>query len=73
MPSQRDYNVVTNRYLEHHDEKMQVNEDILRNEAAKTYWRTREFDPVVGSYVDSEKEEQFLAERAEKAKTHGKD
>ena len=48
VETQRDYNVVTNRYLEHHDEKMGLNEDILRTEAAKTYWKTRDFDPVVG-------------------------
>jgi len=49
---QRDYNVVTNRYLEYHDEKMQVNDDILRTEAAKTFWKTREYDPIAVTYVD---------------------
>ena len=73
VEAQRDYNVVTNRYLEHHDEKMSLNEDILRTEAAKTYWKTRDFDPVVGSYVDEDKEKTFVEERSAKAKVHGKD
>ena len=48
--------MVTNRYLQHHEEKMNLNEDILRAEAAKTYWKTREFDPIAVTYVDQEKE-----------------
>ena len=54
--------MVTNRYLEHHDEKVQVNEDVLRAEAAKTYWKTREFDPIAITYVDQEKEKAFKEE-----------
>ena len=65
--------MVTNRYLQHHDEKMQVNDDVLRTEAAKTYWKTRDFDPVSIAYVDQEVETKFVAERAEYAKIHGKD
>ena len=56
MPDQRDYNVVTNRYLQHHEDKMEVNEEVLRAEAAKTFWKTREFDPIQITYVDSDKE-----------------
>lgn len=70
---QREYNVVTNRYLEHHDEKTQLNEEIFRAEAAKAYWKIRDFDPVAGSFVDEDKEKTFIAERATKAKVHGKD
>ena len=54
--AQRDYNVLTNRYLEHHEEKMAVNEDITKVEAAKTYWKTRKFDPLVVKFVDDEAE-----------------
>lgn len=70
---QRDYNVVTNRYLEYHDEKMQVNDDILRTEAAKTFWKTREYDPIAVTYVDQEAEKKFVDEQTAKAKIHGKD
>ena len=64
---------MTNRYLEHHDDKMQLNDEILRTEAARTYWKTREFDPIAVTLVDEEKEKKFLEERAVKAKLHGKD
>lgn len=56
VPAQRDYNVVTNRYLEHHDEKVQANEEIMRAEAAKMFWKDRDFDPIAIQYVDREKE-----------------
>ena len=73
MAKQRDYDVVTNRYLEHHDEKMDVNHDILKTEAAKKYWKTRDFDPIAATYVDEDKEKTFLEDREAKAKIHGKD
>ena len=73
VPPQRDYNVVTNRYLEHHDEKLALNEEIFRAEAAQLFWKARDFDPVVGAYVDEDKEVKFVAEREAKSKLHGKD
>jgi len=57
--NQRDYDVINNRYLEYHEEKMQVNSDILKNEAAQQYWKTHNFDPVAVSYVDAEAEKDF--------------
>ena len=65
--------MVTNRYLEHHDEKSMLNSEIQKTEAAKLFWKQRDFDPIVGSYVDEDKEKQFVDERAAKAKIHGKD
>jgi len=52
---------------------MQLNDDIMRTEAAKVFWKTRDFDPVTGSFVDEDKEKKFVDERAAKAQVHGKD
>jgi len=73
LPAMREYNVVTNRYLEHHDDKLQVNNDIQRLEAAKAFWEKNNFNVVNACLFDPEKEEKFVAERTEKAKDHGKD
>ena len=73
LPALREYNVVTNRYLDHHDEKMQANQDIQRLEAAKAFWEKNNFNSLNGCYFDPEKEESFVKEREEKAKVHGKD
>ena len=31
---------------------MQINHEINKAEAAKAFWKTREFDPVAITYVD---------------------
>lgn len=69
----RDYNVITNRYLEHNDSKEKTNKDIALQEASKKYWAFRDFDPVQGQFYDEKKEGDFKKDRDEKAKIHGKD
>ena len=44
----RDFNIISNRYMEHHDEKEQVNLDIARMEAANEYWKRNDYDMVRG-------------------------
>lgn len=65
--------MVTNRYLEHNDEKETTNKEIALQEASKKYWAFREFDPVQGQFYDEKKEDGFRKDRDEKAKIHGKD
>ena len=65
--------MITNRYLEHNDEKEKTNKEIALQEAAKKYWAFRDFDPVQGQFYDEKKEDEFRKDRDEKAKIHGKD
>lgn len=69
----KDYNIVSNKYLEHHDHKVVADEKILRAEAAERYWKTHNFDLINGQFYDQSKEEDFLKQREEEAKIHGKD
>ena len=69
----REYNVVTNRYLENHDMKETTNDDIQRAEAAMAFWKTHNYDHITGKYYDNVKEKEFVEKREEMAKTHGKD
>lgn len=69
----REYNIVTNRYLEMHDLKEKTNVDIQRAEAALAFWKTHDYDHVTGKFYDVSKEQSFAAQREEKAKVHGKD
>jgi hypothetical protein len=73
VPGLREYNIVTNRYLECHDQKERANEDIQRAEAAIAFWKTHNYDHVTGKYYDKEKEQNFVQERAAEAQVHGKD
>lgn len=69
----RDYNIITNRYLELHDEKIDVDKEIERLNAAKKYWKTHNFDPLTIAYCDPDKEQQFQETKKEEERTHGQD
>ena len=43
----KDYNIVSNKYLEHHDTKVRTDEEVQKAEAAKKYWNTHNFDPLI--------------------------
>ena len=61
----KDYNIVSNKYLEHHDAKVKTDEEVQKSEAAQKYWKTHDFDPISCNYYDAEKEEKFLHDRVE--------
>lgn len=65
--------MVTNKYLQNNDLKVQTNDDVMRAEAAKRYWKTHDFDLLQVKYCDNQKESKFLEDRTAEAKIHGKD
>jgi len=69
----KDYNIVSNKYLELHDQKLAADEEILKAEAALGYWKTHDFDPINCTYYDQAKEEGYLGARDDEAKIHGRD
>eukprot|EP01022_Parablepharisma_sp_SALTPOND_P028487 TRINITY_DN71043_c0_g1_i1.p3 TRINITY_DN71043_c0_g1~~TRINITY_DN71043_c0_g1_i1.p3 ORF type:complete len:493 (+),score=56.06 TRINITY_DN71043_c0_g1_i1:140-1618(+) len=78
----RDYNIITNRYLELHEDKSNTDKLIEKYELAEKYWKTHVYDPVSGQFYDPNKEEEFLKlvqpynhtlyrKQQEESKTHG--
>lgn len=63
MDVPREYNVVTNKYTQNHDSKVATNDEIMKAEAAKAYWKRNDFDPIRGQYYDQTKEDKFLGDR----------
>lgn len=63
----REYNIVTNRYLELNELKEKTNEDIQRAEAAIAFWKTHDYDHLTGKYYDERKEKEFTKEREAQA------
>lgn len=57
----RDYNIVTGRYLELHEDKLKADSEIQRAEAAQKYWLTHDFDLVMCKLYDAEKETDYRA------------
>lgn len=56
----RDYNIISNRYLELHEEKSKADKMIEKSELAEKYWKTHKYDSVTGQYCDPQKEDEFL-------------
>jgi hypothetical protein len=59
----KNYNIVSNEYLEFNDSKLVADEKVLRAEAAKKYWKTHEFDIINCKYYNQSKEEDFTKKR----------
>ena len=69
----RDYNIITNTYLQKHEEKSRVDLESYKQEAAREYWKTHDFDPIRCTYLDQEKEKAFIENCKEREKVHGLD
>jgi len=55
----RDFNILSNRYVENHEPKVTLEREIQRRSAAQKYWETHEFEPVLQHYIQPEKEAAF--------------
>ena len=55
----RDFDILSNRYVEKHDEKVKLEREIQRRSAAAKYWETHDYEPLLGHYLMPEKEEMF--------------
>ena len=55
----RDYNIITGRYLEYHEDKLKADQEIQRAEAAHKYWQKHDFDPLLCRNYDEAKEKEF--------------
>ena len=47
----RDFNILSNRYVEKHDEKVSLEREIQRRTAAAKYWETHDYEPMLGHYL----------------------
>lgn len=55
----RDYDILSNKYKEYHEEKIKTDLDLHRYEAAKKYWKRNEFNPVLSKFNDTDKEAKY--------------
>jgi hypothetical protein len=61
----RDYDVITNKYRNNHEEKLKADFEISRLNAAKNYWKTHDYDFIQGKYIDEKKENEYKMKRVE--------
>jgi len=69
----RDFDVLSNKYKEFHDEKVKTDISCQRLVNANNYWKMREYDPVLAKYIDNNKEQEYLKNREKSNKEWGKD
>lgn len=69
----REFNILTNKYLEKHDDHAEQDHEAAKARAEEKFWKTHDYNPLVGTFYDTEKEETFVKAREEKRKTHGLD
>ena len=52
----RDFNILSNKYRENHEAKMDVEHELQRRTAARKYWETHDYDCMSCKYYNPEKE-----------------
>ena len=69
----REFNIITNRYEQEHDQKTEIDQDRNRKLATLRYWKTHDFNPITCSFYRKKKEEHFQEELAKREAAHGVD
>ena len=54
----RDFNIISNKYLQEHQGKAKKDLDSYKLEAAEEYWKTHDYDIFTCKYIDPSKEEE---------------
>ena len=65
------YNIINNRFLDKHEEKVTAENDKARHKAVKAFWKTHVYDPVEVKYYDQDKEDQYMQRQRESEMTQG--
>ena len=67
----RSFNILSNRYVQDHVQKARIDKKAIRDDAARKFWKSHDFNLVTCKFYDKEKEKKYRAHRAELDKTHG--
>lgn len=63
--SRRDFSVISNKYINSHEDKTHTDHLAQREIAAYRFWQTHDYNPLRAKYYDKEKESAFQRERRE--------
>lgn len=69
----RDYNMISNKYLQDHEDKNRSDAHTAKQQAAQKFWKTHTYNPIAASFYSPRKEESFQEQREIQKKEHGKD
>lgn len=65
LNSYRNYDLLSNKYKENHEEKVALDKEIHNLNAAKKYWERNKFNPILTKYNDNDMEAEFQRKRNE--------
>lgn len=65
--------MISNKYKEFDTEKVKADFEIQKLNAAKNYWKTHNYDPLLVKYIDDDKEKEFQGKKKDKEKDWGKE
>ena len=68
----KDYDIISNNYKFNNEEKIKADYEISQLNAAKNFWKARDYDFFRGRYIDDKKEEEFQLKRSKEEKEWGK-
>lgn len=69
----RDFDIVTGNYKSNNEERQEQEGQQIKNQTEEKYWRTHDYNPVIGTYYDMNKEEHYQEELEKQMREHGKD
>jgi len=65
------YNIINNKFLDKHEEKMAAEGETSRHRAVKAFWKTHVYDPVEVTYYDKEQEAEYKRKQRESEMVQG--
>lgn len=68
----REFNIVSNQFFEHPEQKKQEEYEKMKSHVLKKYWETHDYDMVKGQYYSGEKEEMYQTQRKIVGEVQGK-
>ena len=70
-PNEVPFNIVSNKFHEDHEQKTALEADASRRLAAERFWKSRNYDPVKGTYYDNQKEAEYWQAVRDSEKVQG--
>eukprot|EP00936_MAST-01D_sp_MAST-1D-sp1_P002747 g2747.t1 len=70
-PNEVPFNIVSNKFHVDHERKMALEADASRTLAAERFWKSRNYDPVKGTYYDNQKEAEYWQAVRDSEKVQG--
>lgn len=70
---EKDFNIITTKYLKFNDEKEKIDKEVNRIQTAKSFFKNNIYNPIECVYYNHDKEKEYQAKIKEEQKNWGKE